>query len=323
MAHLLHTCFSSCVIECTEAFFGDGPGGVVGLSPDLCGDFDGDWDGNACGCDGFEVGDEVEVAFAGQEIAHLSVDAVAVFDVGGDGVRGAQVNTRLEVDTVNVKVAHVEIDFDVVVVGLPHEPIDFLGCVERVARMGFGCEDDVVFCGAVAQFDELIAIGVFDFVPGAVQTAECADDDAGSIAEGEIAGEDTGVVKFFEDGWTAIALCADGHQGHGDGGFKAEVLDGFGECFAGIIVEFVRSCGPVVARVDFEGFVTYVAQARERVEDVFRLHCISAVSDFHDLSPLKASADGRRWTQIMVCSDQQFATFSILGDGKRLTAKSQ
>ena len=41
-------------------------------------------------------------------------------------------------------------------------------------------------------------------------------------------------------------------------------------------------------------FVAYVAQARERVEDVFRLHCISAVSDFHVLSPLKVSADGRR-----------------------------
>ena len=265
--------------------FGDGPGGVVGLSPDLRGDFDGDWDGDACGCDGFEVGDEVEVAFAGQEVAHLSVDAVAVFDVGGDGVRGAQVNTRLEVDTVNVKVAHVEIDFDVVVIGLPHEPIDFLGCVEGVARVGFGCEDDVVFCGAVAQFDELIAIGVFDVVPLAVQTAECADDDAGSIAEGEVTGEDTGVVKFFEDGWTAIALCADGHQGHGNGGFKAEVLDGFGECFAGSGVEFVRGGGPVVTGVDFEGFVAYVAQARECVEDVFSLYCISAVSDFHDLSP--------------------------------------
>ena len=265
--------------------FGDGPGVVVGLSPDLCGDFDGDWDGDACGCDGFEVSDEVKVAFAGQEIAHLSVDAVAVFDVGGDGIGGAQVNARLEVDTVNVKVAHVEIDFDVVVIGLPHEPIDFLGSVERVARMGFGCEDDVVFGGAVAQFEELTAIGVFDFVPCAVQSAECADDDAGSIAEGEVTGEDTGSVKFFEDGGTAIALCADGHQGHGDGGFKAEVLDGFGECFAGSGVEFVRGGGPVIAGVDFEGFVTYVAQARERVEDVFRLHCISAVSDFHNVPP--------------------------------------
>ena len=265
--------------------FGDGPGVVVGLSPDLCGDFDGDWGGDACGCDGFEVGDEVEVAFTRQKVAHLSVDAMAVFDVGGDGVGGAQVNARLEVDTVNVKVAHVEIDFDVVVVGLPHEPIDFLGCVERVARMGFGCEDDVVFGGAVAQFDELIAIGVFDFVPGAVKSAECADDDTRGVSEGEVAGEDTGVVKFFEDGGAVIALCADGHQGHCDGGFKAEVLDGCGECFAGRSVEFVRGGGPVVPRVDFEGFVTYISQARECVEDVFRLHCISAVSDFHVLSP--------------------------------------
>ena len=151
--------------------------------------------------------------------------------------------------------------------------------------MGFGCEDDVVFGGAIAQFEELIAIGVFDFVPGAVQTAECADDDAGSIAKGEVTGEDTGGVKFFEDGRTPIALCADGHQGHGDGGFKAEVLDGFNKCFAGSGVEFVWGGGPVVTRVDFEGFIPYVAQARERVEDVFRLHCISAVSDFHVLSP--------------------------------------
>ena len=278
--------------------FGDGPWVVVGLSPDLRGDFDGDWDGDACGCDGFEKGDEVEVAFAGQEVAHLSVDAMAVFDVSGDGVRSAQVNAWLEVDTVNVKVAHVEIYFDVVVIGLPHEPIDFLGGVERVARMGFGCEDDVVFGSAVAQFEELIAIGVFDFVPCAVQSAECADDDAGRIAKGEVTGEDTGGVKFFEDGGTAITLCADGHQGHGDGGFKAEVLDGCGEGFAGSGIEFVRGSGPVVTRVDFEGFVTYIAQARERVKDVFRLHCISAVSDFHDLSPLKASADGRRWTQM-------------------------
>ena len=150
MAYLLHIRFSSRVIECVEALFGDGPGVVVGLSPDLRGDFDGDWDGDACGCDGFEKGYEVEVAFAGQEVAHLSVDAVAVFDVGGDGVRGAQVNARLEVDTVNVKVAHVEIDFDIVVIGLSHEPIDFLRGVERVARMGFGCEDDIVFGGAVA-----------------------------------------------------------------------------------------------------------------------------------------------------------------------------
>ena len=285
LIYLCNTCFCARVVECTEALFGDGPGVVFGLSPDLRGDFDGDWDGDACGCDGFKVGDEVEVAFAGQEIAHLSVDAMTVFDVGGDGIGGAQVNARLEVDTVNVKVAHVEIDFDVVVIGLPHEPIDFLGCVERVARMGFGCEDDVVFGGAVAQFDELIAIGVFDFVPCAVQSAECADDDAGGVSEGEVTGEDTGVVKFFEDGGTAITLCADGHQGHGDGGFKAEVLDGFGECFAGSGVEFVRGSGPVVTCVDFEGFVTYVAQARKRVEDIFRLHCISAVSDFHGLSP--------------------------------------
>ena len=285
LIYLCNTCFSSRIVERTEALFGDGPGVVVGLSPDLRCDFDGDWDGDACGCDGFEVGDEVEVAFAGQEVAHLSVDAMAVFDVGGDGVGGAQVNAQLEVDTVNVKVAHVEIDFDVVVVGLPHEPIDFLGCVERMARMGFGCEDDVVFGGVVAQFEELITIGVFDFVPGAVQSAECADDDAGSIAKGEVTGEDTGGVKFFEDVGTPIALCADGHQGHCDGGFKAEVLDGFGECFAGSGVEFVRGGGPVVTRVDFEGFVTYVAQARECVEDVFRLHCISSVSDFHDLSP--------------------------------------
>ena len=127
LIYLCNTCFCTRVVECTEALFGNGPGVVVGLSPDLRGDFDGDWDGDACGCDGFEVGDEVEVAFAGQEVAHLSVDAMTVFDVGGDGVRGAQVNARLEVDTVNVKVAHVEIDFDVVVIGLPHEPIDFLG----------------------------------------------------------------------------------------------------------------------------------------------------------------------------------------------------
>ncbi len=292
--YLCDTCFCASIVECFEALFGDGPGGVVGLSPDLCGDFDGDWDGDACGCDGFEVGDEVEVAYAGQKVAHLPVDAVAVFDVGGDGVGGAQVNARLEVDTVNVKVAHVEIDFDVVVIGLPHEPIDFLGCVERVARMGFGCEDDIVFGGAVAQFDELIAIGVFDVVPCAVQSAECADDDAGGIFEGEVTGEDTGGVKFFEDGWAFIALCADGHQGHGDGGFKAEVPDGFDEGFTRSGVEFVRGGGPVVARVDLEGFVTYVAQARKRVEDVFRLHCISAVSEFHYLSPLKASADERR-----------------------------
>ena len=262
--------------------FGDGPGVVVGLSPDLCGNFDGDWDGDACGCDGFEEGDEVKVAFAGQEVAHLSVDAMTVFDVGGDGVRGAQVNARLEVDTVNVKVAHVEIDFDVVVIGLPHEPIDFLGGVERVARMGFGCEDDVVFGCAVAQFEELVAIGVFDFVPCAVQSTECADDDAGRIAKGEVTGEDTGGVKFFEDGRAVIALCADGHQCHGDGGFKTEVIDGFGECFARSGVEFVRGGGPVVAGVDFEGFVTYIAQARKRVEDVFRLHCICAVSNFHN-----------------------------------------
>ncbi len=262
--------------------FGDGPGVVVGLSPDLRGDFDGDWDGDACGCDGFEVGDEIEVAFAGQEVAHLSVDAMTVFDVGGDGVRGAQVNARLEVEAIDVKMAHVEIDFDVVVIGLSHEPIDFLGGVERVARMGFGCEDDVVFGCAVAQFEELVAIGVFDFVPCAVQSTECADDDAGSIAEGEVTGEDTGVVKFFEDGRAVIALCADGHQGHGDGGFKAEVIDGFGECFARSGVEFVRGGGPVVTRVDFKGFVTYIAQARKRVEDVFRLHCICAVSNFHN-----------------------------------------
>ena len=265
--------------------FGDGPGIVVGLFPDLCGDFDGNWDGDACGCDGFEIGDEVEVAFAGQEVAHLSVDAVAVFDVGGDGVRSAQVNAWLEVNAINVKVAHVEIYFDVVVIGLPHEPIDFLGGVEWVARMGFGCEDDIVFGGAVAQFDELIAIGVFDVVPLAVQTAECADDDAGGIAKGEVIGEDTGGVKFFEDDWAFIALCADGHQSHGDGGFKAEVLNGFGEGFAGSGVEFVRGGMPVVARIDFEGFVTYVAQAWERVEDVFCLHCISAVSEFHDMPP--------------------------------------
>ena len=283
--YLCDTCFSSRVIECFEALFGDGPGIVVGLFPDLCGNFDGDWDGNACGCDGFEVSDEVEVAFAGQEVAHLSVDAVAVFDVGGDGVWGAQVNAWLEVDAVNVKVAHVEIDFDVVVIGLPHEPIDFLRGVEWVARMGFGCEDDIVFGGAVSQFDELIAIGVFDVVPRAVQTAECADDDAGAIAECEVIGEDTGGVKFFEDGWAAIALCTDRHQSHGDGRFKAEVLNGFGECFAGSGVEFVRGGMPVVTRVDFEGFVTHVAQARERVEDVFRLHRISAVSEFHDMPP--------------------------------------
>ena len=200
--------------------FGDGPGVVVGLSPDLRGNLDGDWDGDACGCDGFEEGDEVKVAFAGQEVAHLSVDAMTVFDVGRDSVGGAQVNAWLEVDTVNVKVAHVEIDFDVVVIGLPHEPIDFLGGVERVARMGFGCEDDVVFGGAVAQFAELIAIGVFDFVPCTVQTSECTDDDAGRIAKGEVTGEDTGGVKFLEDGWAFIALCADGHQGHGDGGIQ-------------------------------------------------------------------------------------------------------
>ncbi len=207
---------------------------------------------------------------------------MTVFDVGGDGVRGAQVNARLEVEAIDVKMAHVEIDFDVVVIGLPHEPIDFLGGVERVARMGFGCEDDVVFGCAVAQFYELIAIGVFDFVPCAVQSAECADEDAGGISEGEVAGEDTGVVKFFEDGRAVIALCADGHQGHGDGGFKAEILDGFGEDFAGSGVEFVRGGGPVVARVDFKGFVTCIAQARERVEDIFRLHCICAVSNFHN-----------------------------------------
>ncbi len=292
--HLLYTRFSSRIVERFEALFGDGPGVVIGLSPDLRGNFDGDWDGDACGCDGFEEGDEVKVAFAGQEVAHLSVDAMTVFDVGGDGVRGAQVNARLEIDTVNVKVAHVEIDFDVVVIGLSHEPIDFLGGVEGVARMGFGCEDDVVFGCAVAQFDELIAVGVFDLVPGAVQSAECADDDAGRIAKGEVTGEDTGVVKFFEDGRAVIALCADGHQGHGDGGFKAEVIDGFGECFARSGVEFVRGGGPVVARVDFKGFVTCIAQAWERVEDIFRLHCICAVSDFHVLSPLKASADERR-----------------------------
>ena len=265
--------------------FGDGPGIVVGLSPDLRGNLDGDWYGDACGCDGFEEGDEVEIAFAGQEVAHLSVDAMTVFDVGGDGVRGAQVNARLEVEAIDVKMAHVEIDFDVVVIGLPHEPINFLGGVERVACMGFGCEDDIVFGCAVAQFDELITIGVFDFVPGTVETAECTDEDAGGISEGEVTGEDTGVVKFFEDGRAVIALCADGYQCHGDGGFKAEVTDGFGECFAGGIVEFVRRGGPVVTRVDFKGFITYIPQARECVEDVFRLHCISAISDFHDLSP--------------------------------------
>ena len=61
------------------------------------------------------------------------------------------------------------------------------------------------------QFEELIAIGVFDFVPGAVQSAKCADDDAGGIAEGEVMGEDTGGVKFFEDGRAFTALCADGY----------------------------------------------------------------------------------------------------------------
>ncbi len=208
---LCNTCFCARVIERFEALFGNGPGVVVGLSPDLCGNFDSDWDGDACGCDGFEEGDEVEVAFAGQEVAHLSGDAMTVFDVGRDGVRGAQVNARLEVEAIDVKMAHVEIDFDVVVIGLPHEPIDFLGGVEGVARMGFGCEDDVVFGCAVAQFYELIAIGVFDFVPCAVQSAECTDEDAGGISEGEVAGEDTGVVKFFEDGWAVIALCADGY----------------------------------------------------------------------------------------------------------------
>ena len=96
---LLYTCFFACIVECFEALFGDGPGVVVGLSPDLRGNLDGDWDGDPRGCDGFEVGDEVEVAFAGQEVAHLSVDAMTIFDVGGDGVRGAQVNARLEVDT--------------------------------------------------------------------------------------------------------------------------------------------------------------------------------------------------------------------------------
>ena len=99
-------------------------------------DFHGDGDGDARGGHGFEIGHEIQVAFAGELVAHLAMGAVPVFDVGRDCVGRAQVNARLQVEMIDVKMAYVEIDFDVVAIRVSHEPIDFVGGVEGVARVG-------------------------------------------------------------------------------------------------------------------------------------------------------------------------------------------
>ena len=85
--------------------------------------------------------------------------------MGGSGVRRTQIDAVLEVKAIYVKVAHVEVEFEAVVVGLFHDPRRFFGGIEDVVDMGFDAQDDVLLGTSVGQFGEAIADPLLFLVP--------------------------------------------------------------------------------------------------------------------------------------------------------------
>ena len=119
----------------------------------------------------------------------------------------------LQVDALDPEVAVVEVEAEVWVIGLLHEPSGLFRRLKVVASMWLNGDDDVVFGGHVAQFEYQLDDALFASLPGGFG-AEGGADDHWAVVEPERTAQLKGRPKLRQRGCAPLAFNAGREQGH-------------------------------------------------------------------------------------------------------------